>query len=218
MLPDDTRHGTNAGYIAGCRAQCCRDAHATHRRGQRARMYLARTDRLRTDSLPTRRRIQALMALGYSTRALDREMGQKPSYLYRILSSSDTDVYLTTAAKVAAVYDRLSMTPPDTSTADKQRMVTRNRRQAAAKGFLPPMAWVDIDDLDEQPDMTVRDDSVDEVVVLRVLGGDFKLQPNRAERYEIVRRWQGSDNELERRTGWNVARMRRDMNTTEEVA
>ena len=70
---------------------------------------------------------------------------------------------------------------------------------------------VDIDDPDERPDMNARDDEVDEVVVLRILAGDFTLTANRAERYEVVRRWTGADNELERRTRWNVARMRREM-------
>lgn len=51
--------------------------------------------------------------------------------------------------------------------------------------------------------------SVDEAVVERILGGDWRLFANPAERAEICRRWSesgGSLNELNRLTGWRPSR------------
>ena len=56
---------------------------------------------------------------------------------------------------------------------------------------------------------------VDEVVVQRILGGDT-LAANHAERLEVLARWNGSDNHLEHRTGWNIPRLRRE--TAERAA
>ncbi len=77
------------------------------------------------------------------------------------------------------------------------------RNKARAAGWLPPLAWLDIDNPAETPDLSAIDDEVDEVVVDRLLGGDWSLRATRAERWEVIERWSGSDNELERRTGWN---------------
>jgi hypothetical protein len=50
------------------------------------------------------------------------------------------------------VYERLSMTlPPETTTAEKCD-ATRSRGIARRNGWLPPLAWNNIDDPSERPD------------------------------------------------------------------
>lgn len=38
MSPDDPRHGTYAGFIQGCRNDCCREANRVYTRQRRARL------------------------------------------------------------------------------------------------------------------------------------------------------------------------------------
>lgn len=217
MRDDDKRHGIT-GYRNGCRCATCRRACADAAARRRARKYLARTDHVSVPNLGTKRRIQALVALGWSMAAISRHAGYDRSHVGLMLSRRG-NIRTETARRIAATYERLSMTLPPQETRVEKVDAARARRIAKERGWLPPMAWVDIDDPNERPDLQARDNSVDEVVVLRVLGGDFSLTVNRAERYEIVRRWQGSDAELERHTGWNVPRLRREMaRPAQEVA
>ncbi len=210
MTPDDPRHGQNRGYIAGCREACCRRAHAQNHKNQRTRKYLARVDSLRTDGTGTRRRIQALMALGWSTRELDKMLDRRPSYTYRALMGTG-DVYLTTAAMVADLYDRLCMTRPIAATEPQAAIIRRSANIAARNGYLPPLAWDNIDDPDEDPRArSVGEDvEVDEVAVHRVLSGDWSSPTTRAERVEVVRLWVAAGRplrQLELHTGWKPER------------
>jgi hypothetical protein len=200
-------HGTNAGYVAGCRLACCRTAHADYKRHLRAVRYLRRADRLYIDASPTHRRIQALIAIGWTYRRINAEAGWATTHpggnAHNVMRQRA--VHIDTAAKIDAVYERLHMVIPTGP------YVARQRRIAATKGWLVPLAWEDIDaGVAATPDTTV---DLDPVVVERILAGDWRLSANRAERAEVMRRWSGSLNELERRTGWNC---RRDQRT--EVA
>lgn len=151
MTPDDLRHGTNAGYIAGCHQACCRAGHARQRKQHRNRLYLNGVTTLRVGGTGTRRRIEALLALGYSSRDIDIALGQAKTYTYRLLSNRGAEVYLTTAHRVDEVYRRLCMTLPDASTPFRAAIVKRAKRQAAANGYAPPLAWDNIDDPNESP-------------------------------------------------------------------
>jgi hypothetical protein len=169
-------------------------------------------------SLGTRRRIGALVALGYTYAAIGERAGVTLSAVYRTLQRPST-IRREVAERYAAIYDELCMTPPPRDTRQQKRDYAYAQTVARRNNWLPPLAWVDIDDPNEQPNLSAKDHGVDHVVVDRLLSGDFSVTANRAEREEVVRRWSGTDNELERRTGWNVARIRRGMNRpTQEVA
>ena len=60
--------------------------------------------------------------------------------------------------------------------------------------------------------LTAIDNLPDPVVIDRILAGDFTLAKTatKAERVEVVARWQGALNELERATGWRADRYRKD--------
>lgn len=90
----------------------------------------------------TRRRLQALVAIGWTQRLIGQELGVVQSRV-KALTHQD-GVTARVAFEVRDVFDRLSMTiGPSNPT----------RIRAAAKGWLPPLAWDDIDNPDEVPDL-----------------------------------------------------------------
>lgn len=214
----DVRHATNAGYLAGCREVCCRNAHAKYRRDLRARHYLAGVDSLRVDALGTRRRLQALAALGWPTEWIDSSIGRRRGYTSNILSSRQT-VLKSTADLIDSAYESLSMSVPPTDTLPRRQVVSRTRNLAARRGWVPPLAWDDIDDPHELPatyiladlriDKTSTASHADEVTVERVLAGEWRTPTTKADRVEVVARWRAQGRslaELGRRTGWKPER------------
>lgn len=202
MTPGDPRHGTNAGYIAGCHDTCCKHAHATYRRNLYARQYLARGG-MTIPALGSQRRIQALQAIGWRIRDIAGELDLWVAdngvcqTLWQLMRRDMTT--RATAARIDAVYRRLNMTPGPSN---------HSRARAVNRGYLPPLAWDDIDDPDERPNLSDARSSIDEAAIERVLAGDI-VPTTFAERVEITRRWQArgrSLSELERRTGWKSDR------------
>jgi plasmid maintenance system antidote protein VapI len=91
-------------------------------------------------SLGTRRRLQALVRIGYSTYQLAELLDTTPTHVAHWIKRSDR-VLATTAAKIADLYRQLEMTPGPSS-----RGMIRARRL----GWHPPLAWDD-PDTDENP-------------------------------------------------------------------
>lgn len=216
MKADDPRHGTSAGYVAGCRAECCRAAIAAWTRHRRTRLYLAGTESLMIDGTGTRRRIRALMANGWSSVLLDERLGRKRTFTARVVSGTST-VRRTTADMYRDLYAELrDQDPPATTRYERQR-ISRLTGQAALKGWPTPGQWLDIDDPDETPDPGYRtphwraSDDYDFAVVERILARDFALaaMTSRAEKEAVCAAWIArgdSANELERLSNWNVRR------------
>lgn len=92
------------------------------------------------------RRLMALGRLGWSMRAIANTSGLDVDGLKRLWKRDAHFVRADVAAGVLDVYDRLSMQPPPDGAS-----ATRARREAAERGWAPPLAWEDIDDKDEQP-------------------------------------------------------------------
>jgi hypothetical protein len=149
MSPDDPRHGTTNGYRLGCRASCCRRAVAAQRAEQRKRYYLLRTDTLMVPTLGTRRRIEALASLGWTTSEVSRRAGYERSHLGLVVRRGA--LRQATAERIAVVYDQLSMQRPPEITRAEKIDASRARRIAAERGWPPPLAWDDIDDPTETP-------------------------------------------------------------------
>ena len=148
IAADDPRHGTSAGYIAGCRSECC--WRAKQRYDKVRRLELLTTGRYRTVSnVGSIRRIQALQYLGWSVPKIAEHVGISDRHLYNL--HRHPTIYTSTAAAIAAAYERLAMQfPPETTTGERISAV-RARNHARRNGWLPPLAWDDIDDIDEQP-------------------------------------------------------------------
>lgn len=90
------------------------------------------------DPTGTVRRIRALQAMGWPLREIGERCGIATQNLGTI-ASGGRGVYASTAARIAKVYDELSMTPGPSN---------RSRTIARTRGWLPPLAWDDdaIDD------------------------------------------------------------------------
>ncbi|MEW2483606.1 hypothetical protein AB0876_28870 [Mycobacterium sp. NPDC049093] len=94
------------------------------------------------NGIGTRRRLQALVAIGWTQQLIGRELGVVQSRV-RAMTYQD-GVTAQVAFSVREVFDRLAMTVgPSQAT----------RVRAAAKGWLPPLAWDDIDNPDETPEL-----------------------------------------------------------------
>lgn len=105
------------------------------------------SSRSRVDATGTARRLQALMAIGYTQREVIERLGTAPTMSYRLWEGGRL-VMACTAQKVCALYDELAMVqPPDTWQA------RRAARRAAERGWAPPLAWDDesIDDPEAKP-------------------------------------------------------------------
>lgn len=149
MLPDDPRHGTNAGYIAGCRCEGCTEA--TWRYHKHLMVDHANGRRRLVSALGTRRRIEALMALGWSGQLIAEALGGGIDWDEVRQYRTRAQVKRSTHERVAAVYDRLSMTLPVGRTRYERQTISRTRNYARRMGWAPPLAYDNIDDPAEQP-------------------------------------------------------------------
>jgi hypothetical protein len=117
-------------------------------------------------STGTCRRVRALAALGWSFPQQAKRLGVSPQRV-RELSLLGDNSWVTpeTADGVSDLFEQLSATPGDS---------TKARRHAARNGWLPPLAWDDLDDPRESPDRfgPCGQEFVDEVAVERSLDGD----------------------------------------------
>lgn len=91
------------------------------------------------DGLGTVRRIQALAAIGWTLTATAAALGWTLQNLGTLLGQAK--VTRRTADAVAALYEQRSGTPGPSRAA---------RQLAARRGWVPPLAWNDIDDTDDK--------------------------------------------------------------------
>lgn len=93
----------------------------------------------RIDATGTRRRVQALAAIGWSQQHLSARLGLNPGALYKVASGTIQRVTVSRAREIDALYRELQEVPGPS---------TRARAIATRKGWPPPVAWDDteIDD------------------------------------------------------------------------
>lgn len=192
-----------------------RAQNALRLRRYRDRTYIARGPML-IDATGTTRRLQALARLGWLYHELGTRLGVSDERVGHLIRHHYPVVHRDTAARVAKLYDELSMTIPNDVTPTKRgeiRPHERQRRAAESKGWAAPLAWDDarIDDPNAKPyrnrqaDQEKRLSEVDEAVVQRVLGGEV-MHCTKAERDEIMRRWValgGNRKDLAARMRWH---------------
>jgi transcriptional regulator with XRE-family HTH domain len=190
VCPPEHAHGVNFNCYSNHRCRCadCR-AYSTEQARLRHKLkaYGQWTER-HVPSTGTRRRLQALIAIGWSQEKLAAEMGLTgASNLRRFLSSSRTQVRATTHDRVAALYDRLWDIAPEHGSWRSLSAFNRSRNYARAHRFLPPLAWDDID-TDVEPPAVDRDPTFidDTAVELAMTGAQVHLTT--LERIEAVRR------------------------------
>lgn len=144
------RHGTRTGYrwhtenrVPTCGQ--CRAWRSAAGRSYRRRRYLAH-EPLSMDATGTRRRIQALAAIGWPLRELATRLDVLPSAVNHW--TRRPLVHRSTAVKVAELFEQLSMTLGPSA---------RARTCAQKAGWPPPLAWgEDIDDPDAVSSMELE--------------------------------------------------------------
>jgi hypothetical protein len=104
------------------------------------------TSTANVDATGSHRRLQALVALGFSLRMLADYSGYGRGYFKAILARDQ--IRENTAQAITELYDKLWDKKPIPVTTAEKHSVTKAKQIAAAKGWLPPMAWDDdkIDD------------------------------------------------------------------------
>lgn len=210
---DQCRCGTVAGYLGGCRCASCKAARARRSKFDRC------TPNKMVAGIGTARRLRALAALGYDWQTQADELGVSRDQV-RQWATNTGRTTRTTAARVTAFYDRLSMVPPRTDTIARRCNVSRARNRAQAAGWAVPLAWDEgtIDDPTAEPvGRSTSSNGWDPVVVARILSGEHHLPSTRAERTEVARRWAAAGRslaDLTRLTGWKVERYYRITDTT----
>lgn len=120
-------------------------------------------------ALGTCRRLQALVALGWSFPQQAQRLGVTPQRVRELaLLPTGAAVAVETKWAVTRMFEQLSATPGGS---------TKAYRYAARMGWLPPLAWDDLDDPDAHPDLGDNGaEIIDEVAVERALaGGDVAL-------------------------------------------
>jgi len=198
-----TRHALSCTCSPTCKAR--------HARYEKRRHYLAATGRpLLIDSTGSVRRVRALQAAGWT---LDQAAaaGDLPvDTLRQLLRNRAPTITRRTADRIATGYQRLLELPDPVGP-----YANRNRRRAAALGWLPPEAWEDdqLDDPDAQPWRHLYE--LDEVWLLQLLRGDRDLSEvrdmPRPQRVLVADAWQDCGRSLAEleRAGLNPHRDRR---------
>ncbi len=136
-----------------------------------------------SDCTGTLRRIQALIALGWSMTRLAEHLGRDPSGISRLLTTRTVTVG--TARNIRNLYPQLAWQPPPATTPGERASVEAARRYAHARHWPTPAAWDDID-TDPQPHHGAPGDlHVDQVAVARAIDGE-PIPLNHAERKYAV--------------------------------
>jgi hypothetical protein len=100
--------------------------------------------RAQRDGTITRRKLQALHALGYSLTEIGRRIGREQQSVSDTLHSTGP-VHWRTERAVARLYDELENTPLEGPYAHRTRL------RARRLGYAPPAAYDDINDPHETP-------------------------------------------------------------------
>lgn len=128
------------------------------------------------------RRMQALAALGWTASEVAAVSGMTIASVKWYRRNIARTVPWDQGDAAGRAYDALAMrTPPDKPTN------RRTRTMARANGWLPPLAWDDIDDPAERGDAGGADlDDLDEIAIERAISG-IPARLTAAERREVVR-------------------------------
>lgn len=142
--PDCTarHHGTHTAYRHGCRCPHAREQDRIYRK----RLRENRQPPALVDATGTARRLQALNRIGWRFTDLAARLGCTYQNVALWAAMTSPRVDRTTATRVANLYRELAGTPGPSALA---------AQRAAAKGWHSPIAWDNIDDPNEQPDLGV---------------------------------------------------------------
>lgn len=171
-----TKHGTRTAYHNwGCR---CDDAREAERIALKRRRE-GRAETVLVASIGTARRLQSLVAAGYSQVRLGRELGLSDQRIHQLITPTRNLITRDTEQAVRALFRRLDGTDGGSNYA---------RTVSKKKGWHDAAVWDDIDDPHERPKLGKRNiDLVDEVLVERALEGRIGTRLSPANRVAAVK-------------------------------
>jgi AraC-like DNA-binding protein len=150
----------------------------------------SRAPHSRVDATGTRRRLQALIATGWTVELLAAEIDRRPKALRRSMTSAS--VTARTAHEVTSLYERLFNATPPRATSEQRAAADAARAHAAEQGWLPPLAWdnIDTDITPATPAAGSQRNDIDEIAVERALAGDRITYDDLTtdEQQEVIRR------------------------------
>lgn len=144
----------------------------------------------RVPSLGSRRRVQALMFMGWSAALIEQRAGLGDRFVMKAVTQPFIEG--ATRDRIARVYDSLWNQTPPLDTPFQRGSYTRTVKLARERGWVGPLHWDDIDDPDDVPTNNVTrvnqfsKDRFDEAVVDAAVYGD-KPRMTPPERREAVR-------------------------------
>ena len=128
------------------------------------------------DARGSARRIQALATLGWSVGEISRRIGMHPVGL--ALVNQRPRIRAKYARRIAALYELLWDSPAEADPHVSPRSAWITKGHARRAGYLPPMAWDDIDADPWPPAVHKSPSLVDDIAVeLALQGVDVKLHP-----------------------------------------
>jgi hypothetical protein len=142
----------------------------------------------RVDASGTRRRLQALVAIGWPIATLAARLGRTPGNLRRTMTRQSVTVG--TARAIRAQYEQVADTHPPDETPARRAASQRAREHARSCGWTAPLGWDDID-TDPDPSRDQRDttpiDPLDIDIAADRLTNGRHVHLTDAERDEVVR-------------------------------
>lgn len=139
------------------------------------------------DATGSRRRLQALVTVGWSQRRLAARLGVDPANMSSLMKRPR--VLATRARAIRGLYEELWDTVPECHSAQQRLAVARARQFAADRGWAKPMEWDEdaIDNPAASPHKDTADPKwVDPVAVERALQGEAGPL-SKAEAVEVAR-------------------------------
>jgi lambda repressor-like predicted transcriptional regulator len=147
--PPDHKHALTLTcyHVHRCRCTPCSEhATAANRHRERLKLY-GRYESPYVDSKGTHRRLQALAVKGWSLAMIADRLGRTRQTLQRTMQRTRTTAEV--AELVARVFDELWDVDPVPTTVPERIGIARTRGWAKRQGWLPALAW---DDIDNDPD------------------------------------------------------------------
>lgn len=147
----------------------------------------------------TLKRLQSLMALGYTAECINVRMGNKASPTRgsgsgntpnQILAGDRIRVSIDVAARIRQVYQEIGDTPATSVDIPRPASRTRALMRAARNGWPVPAMWDDPGGLGgeiEEP-APLESEIIDEVVIEKLMRREWPVPATRPEKLEVVRR------------------------------
>lgn len=190
LLPGDERHGSYAGYLAGCRKRedceasptTCVDAERAYQLWRNKQIAYGRP--LKVPATGTKRRIQAMLCQGWPGHWIAAMVNTNRA----VISCNYPTVRTKLAVAIRELYEEYQ---------HREGPSNVTRGWAVALGYIPPWRWegVDIDDPDSEPNPE-ETEIIDQVAIDRRLDGDRSVKLTKPEM--VLACHQAQDRKIER--------------------